>query len=185
MKNIRFTLVAALLLFLAGQKAEAVEIRHLDPPCWWVGMKNTELQIMVHGQGISNSSVDIKYPGVTVKEIVRTENPNYLFIYLDIAPKTKPGKMDIVFKDGKDKTVHEFELLPRNTKEGAKGFTSADVLYLITPDRFANGNPENDAIGGARVNRERSGARHGGDIKGVTDKMTKAQIMEKIREAIA
>ena len=84
MKNIRFTLVAALLLFLAGQKAEAVEIQHLDPPCWWVGMKNTELQILVHGQGISNSSVDIKYPGVTVKEIVRTENPNYLFIYLDI-----------------------------------------------------------------------------------------------------
>ena len=157
MKNISITLVAALLLFFAGQKAEAVEIQHLDPPCWWVGMKNTELQIMFHGPEISKSEVSIKYPGVTIKEVVKVDSPNYLFIYLDIDPKTKPGKMDIVFKNGKDKTVHEYELLPRSTKEGAQGFTSADVLYLITPDRFANGNPSNDTIGGARVNRQRSG----------------------------
>ena len=142
----------------------ATEIQHLDPPCWWVGMKNTELQIMVHGPEISKSDVEIKYPGVTIKEVVKTENPNYLFLYLNIAPKTKPGKMNIVFKDGKEKEVYEYQLLPRSTKEGAKGFTSEDVLYLITPDRFANGDPSNDTIGGARMNRERSGSRHGGDI---------------------
>lgn len=158
MKNFTLSLVAAVLLSFVGQKAAAVEIQHLDPPCWWVGMKNTQLQIMVHGENISNSTVKIKYPGVSIKEIVKTGNPNYLFIYLDIDPMTKPGKMDIVFKDGKDKLVHEYELLPRSTKEGAKGFTSADVLYLITPDRFANGDPSNDTIGGARMNRERSGA---------------------------
>ena len=171
MKNSALAIITAVLLFFAGQKAQAVEIQHLDPPCWWVGMKNTQLQIMVHGPEISKSSVDIRYPGVTVKEIVKTENPNYLFIYLDIAPDTKPGKMNIRFKNGRDKLVYEYELLPRSTKEGAKGFTSADVLYLITPDRFANGDPSNDTIGGARMNRARSGARHGGDIKGVTDNL--------------
>ena len=169
MKNIRLALVAAVLLLFAGFAATAAEIQHLDPPCWWVGMKNTQLQIMVHGPDISKSTVEIKYPGVRIKEVVKTENPNYLFIYIDIAPKTKPGKMDLVFKEGKEKTVYEYELLPRSTKQGADGFTSADVLYLITPDRFANGNPSNDTIGGARMSRERSGARHGGDIKGVTD----------------
>ena len=169
MKNIRLALVAAVLLLFAGFAATAAEIQHLDPPCWWVGMKNTQLQIMVHGPDISKSTVEIKYPGVRIKEVVKTENPNYLFIYIDIAPKTKPGKMDIVFKEGKEKTVYKYDLLPRSTKQGADGFTSADVLYLITPDRFANGNPSNDTIGGARMSRERSGARHGGDIKGVTD----------------
>ena len=125
MRNIALSFIAAVILSFLGQNAAAAEIQHLDPPCWWVGMKNTELQIMVHGQGISNSEVSIKYPGVTIKEVVKVENPNYLFIYLDIDPKTKPGKMDIVFKEGKNKTVHEYELLPRSTKEGAKGFTSA------------------------------------------------------------
>ena len=62
MKNIRLALVAAMLLLFAGFKAEAAEIQHLDPPCWWVGMKNTELQIMVHGPEISKSKVEIKYP---------------------------------------------------------------------------------------------------------------------------
>ena len=171
MKNLRLLFLLACLLVFRGHNVAAVEIQHLDPPCWWVGMKNTELQLMVHGPAVSEASVKIKHPGVKVKEIVRTENPNYIFIYLDIAPDARPGKMDIVFTKGKEKHVHEYELLPRRTKEGAQGFTSEDVLYLITPDRFANGDPSNDAIGGARVNRARSGARHGGDIKGVTDNL--------------
>ena len=88
MRNIALSFIAAVILSFLGQNAAAAEIQHLDPPCWWVGMKNTELQIMVHGQGISNSEVSIKYPGVTIKEVVKVENPNYLFIYLDIDPKT-------------------------------------------------------------------------------------------------
>ena len=82
MKRFSLTLVAAILLLFAGYSAAAAEIQHLDPPCWWVGMKNTELQIMVHGPEISKSTVEVKYPGVKIKEVIRTENPNYLFIYL-------------------------------------------------------------------------------------------------------
>ena len=69
MRNIALSLVAAVLLAFGGQKMAAAEIQHLDPPCWWVGMKNTELQIMVHGPEISKSEVSIKYPGVTIKEV--------------------------------------------------------------------------------------------------------------------
>ena len=75
--------------------------------------------------------------------------------------------MNIEFTEGKKKTIQPYELKPRNPKPGALGFTTADVLYLITPDRFANGDPSNDNLEGATVNRERPGSRHGGDIRGI------------------
>lgn len=161
-------IAAVLSLFCLFISANAADIQNIDPPFWWVGMKNTELQIMVHGPEISQSDVLVRYPGVTLKEVVRTSNPNYVFIYVDVTSKAKPGKMNIVFsKDGQE-TVKEYELKARNTKKGAQGFTTEDVLYLITPDRFANGDESNDIVDGARVDRQRSGGRHGGDIKGVT-----------------
>jgi glycosidase len=133
-------------------------------------MKNTELQIMVYGKNISGSKVSINYPGVKVKEIVSVESPNYLFIYLNITESAEPGIMNIEFSEGKKKTTQPYELKQRNPKPGALGFNTADVLYLITPDRFANGDPSNDNSDGAIVNRERPGSRHGGDIRGIINK---------------
>jgi neopullulanase len=130
-------------------------------------MKNTELQILVHGENISDSKVSIAYPGVRVKEIVRVESPDYLFIYLEISASAKSGTMNIEFNHGTEKTIQAFELKDRNPRPGALGFSTADVLYLITPDRFANGDPSNDNLEGASVNRERSGSRHGGDLRGI------------------
>ena len=132
-------------------------------------MKNPELQIMVYGPGIGEAHVSVDYPGVRLKETVKTENPNYLFLYLDIEEDAAPGRMDLSFETAGGTMVREYELLPRSTKPGAMGFSGADVLYLITPDRFANGDPSNDTLEGARVDRSRSGGRHGGDIRGVTD----------------
>lgn len=149
--------------------ANAVDIQNVDPPFWWVGMKNTELQILLHGKDIAKSDVTVNYPGVNVKEVVRTTNPNYVFLYVDITSKAKPGKMNITFTENGQKTVQPYELKARNKKKGALGFTPEDVLYLITPDRFANGDEANDTLEGARVDRSRSGGRHGGDIKGVTN----------------
>ena len=160
---------AALACGLAGQLAQAAEINRIEPPCWWVGMKNPELQIMVYGPGIGEAHVSVDYPGVRLKETVKTENPNYLFLYLDIEEDAAPGRMDLSFETAGGIMVREYELLPRSTKPGAMGFSGADVLYLITPDRFANGDPSNDTLEGARVDRSRSGGRHGGDIRGVTD----------------
>ena len=167
-KKICFAL-AALACVLAGQLAQAAEINRIEPPCWWVGMKNPELQIMVYGPGIGEAHVSVDYPGVRLKETVKTENPNYLFLYLDIEKDAAPGRMDLSFETAGETIVRSYELLPRSTKPGAMGFSGADVLYLITPDRFANGDPSNDTLEGARVDRSRSGGRHGGDIRGVTD----------------
>ena len=167
-KKICFAL-AALACVLAGQLAQAAEINRIEPPCWWVGMKNPELQIMVYGPGIGEAHVSVDYPGVRLKETVKTENPNYLFLYLDIEEDAAPGRMDLSFETSGGTMVREYELLPRSSKPGAMGFSGADVLYLITPDRFANGDPSNDTLEGARVDRSRSGGRHGGDIRGVTD----------------
>ena len=170
MKRFLMALIGFLALSLGpGFRAYSAEIQNVDPPFWWVGMKNPTLQILIHGPKIAENEVSVNYPGVSVKDIVKTENPNYLFLYLNIGPSAKPGTMDITFSGKDGKTVRPFELKERNKKPGALGFTTEDVLYLITPDRFADGNPDNNTLEGARADRSRSGGRHGGDIKGVVD----------------
>ena len=149
--------------------SKAIDVQRMEPANWWVGMENHELQVLLYGKDIAKSDVRISYPGVTLKEVAKVENPNYLFLYLDIDESAKPGTMDIVIKEGKKQQKQPFELRERNRKVGAQGFSTADVIYLITPDRFANGNPQNDNLGEVMVNRQRSGARHGGDIRGIID----------------
>ncbi len=163
MKKILFSI----LLFLAVLKAGAVEITRIEPASWWVGMKNTELQILVYGTNISKSKVTLNYPGVKIKEAVTVESPNYIFIYLNISAKAKPGTMNLVFTSGTEKLVQAYPLMPRSKTPGAAGFTSADVLYLITPDRFSNGNPANDILENSTVNRKNANSRHGGDLQGI------------------
>ena len=147
-------------------QANAIQITRVEPANWWVGMKNTQLQVMVYGPNISKSKLTLTYPGVTIKEVARTDNANYLFIYLNIAAQTKPGLVNLQFTDGAQKFIYNYPLRAR-TKEGAAGFNSSDVLYLITPDRFANGNPKNDALEDVNINRNDPNARHGGDLDGI------------------
>lgn len=151
--------------------AEAIDIHRLEPASWWVGMKNPELQLMVYGPDIARSTVQIDYPGVRIKEVVGVENPNYLFIYLEIAPDALPGTMAIRFQQGKEKTIRHFELKERSRQPGAAGFSSEDVMYLITPDRFANADPSNDNLDEVKTDRSKGGARHGGDLKGIIQKL--------------
>ncbi len=121
LKN-NFAMFSLQFLFLGYiTNISAVNITHIDPSFWWVGMKNTELQILVYGENISSSKVAINYPGVNIKEIVSVENPNYLFIYLDITKSAEPGIMEIEFTEGAKKTVQPFELKERNPKPGALG----------------------------------------------------------------
>ena len=126
---------------------------------------------MVYGKNIAHAEVSIDYPGVRLKEVVRLESANYLFLYLDISAEAKAGRMDIQFTDGKQRFVQPYELRERNQKIGAQGFSPADVMYLITPDRFANADPKNDNLDSVKVDRSRSGARHGGDIRGIINKL--------------
>lgn len=167
LKKLNKIVFVAALIIGCTLSSSAVNITHVDPAFWWTGMKNPELQILVYGENISDCKVKIDYPGVNVKEIVSVENPNYLFIYLDITKSAEPGKMDIEFIGSNNTTIQPFELKERNSKPGALGFSPADVLYLITPDRFSNGDSTNDNLEGAQVNRKGSWGRHGGDLRGV------------------
>jgi len=153
--------------------AKDYEIKHLEPLNWWVGMQHSELQLMVHGDNISELTPEIYYPGVTVVNTATTDNKNYLFINLQIADSTKAGKFAIVFKKSEKPVVSVNYSLDERAKNSAarKGFDASDVIYLLVPDRFANGSPANDSKVDQRekVNRSASGGRHGGDLKGMQD----------------
>jgi glycosidase len=140
----------------------------MEPAFWWTGMKNTGLQLMLYGKNIGRADVQLEYPGVRLKEIARADSPNYLFLYLDIDPTAKPGTIYISLKEGKKKKVIQtLELKPRVASVGARGFTPADVLYLLMPDRFANGDPSNDVWDHEPIDRNDPFGRHGGDFAGI------------------
>ena len=169
------TLLIVMTLFgLFGFKsaARAVTVEKVAPQFWWAGMKNPELQIMLYGDKIASSDVTLSSKDVAIKEIVRQDNPNYLLLYVDLSDAA-PQQFDIILKQGKKSAVVPYELKARTRKgTGIQGFTSSDVLYLIMPDRFANGNPENDVAEGmleGKVDRNDLFARHGGDLQGVSD----------------
>lgn len=157
---------------LTGQAKTTVD--RMDPPMWWTGMESQQLQIMVNGENIRDAVPEISYKGVDIDSVVRLDSPNYQLLYLSVTDDAKPGTMDIVFKSGKQKVKASYELLARD-KAGADyvGFDSSDALYLMMPDRFADGNPENNEVKGLKnpVKADRSdlGARHGGDLKGIMD----------------
>lgn len=163
-----------ILLFIVfiSQSIFAIDVKTVDPAFWWSGMKNTELQILLHGDNIAKSDVSITSKTARIKETVKLESPNYLILYLDLS-NTAPEKFDIILQQGKDKKVIPYEIKQRKPGSSERiGFNSSDVLYLIMPDRFANGDTSNDVIKGMRedkVDRNGQYARHGGDFKGVSN----------------
>ncbi len=166
----RISLFILLTCFVCNLTAFS-QITRIEPAFWWTGMKNSELQIMVYGPDIAKKQVSITYPGVRVKEVVGVESPNYLFLYLEITDTAQPGAVPIVFSEGKKSFTYSYELKQRKKLKGAGGFTPADVMYLITPDRFANADPSNDNLDDVKVDRERPNARHGGDIRGIINQL--------------
>lgn len=163
----------AVLSFLSGHSdTRTATIKKIAPTFWWAGMKNPELQILLYGDNIASSEVTLSSKNVELKEVVKQENPNYLLLYVDLSDAT-PQTFDICLKQGRKTTVVPYELKQR-TRKGTdiEGFTSSDVLYLIMPDRFANGNPDNDVIPGMlenKVDRTEQYGRHGGDLQGISE----------------
>jgi glycosidase len=177
MKRI-FTLLMLLLftgslaLTAKPRKAAPVLQPRVEPTFWWAGMKNPHLQLMVHGQDIGQSRVVVNHPGIRLLSVTTVENPNYLFIDLDLA-QAIPGKFDLLFqKEGKTLATTTYELKEREPGSALRqGFNSSDAMYLVMPDRFANGDPGNDAVEGMKENPDRTDlrGRQGGDIKGLRD----------------
>jgi glycosidase len=150
------------------------QVQHVEPLNWWIGMKDNNLQLMVNGTGVGETTPVINYTGVTIKKVNKADSKNYLFIDLAIATTTKPGTFNIKFnKAGKTLYTYDYTLLARNKNASQlKGFNPSDVIYLIVPDRFANGDYNNDVVAGMKedkINRSFDGGRHGGDIRGMID----------------
>jgi len=173
---IRFLIISTSLILFSACSESSIsaangDIERVEPPFWWQGFRNTELQLLVHGEKVGELTPTVEYAGITVKRVERGESPNYLFVYLDIAPSAKVGRFDILFT-GEERTLsYSYELREKNPDpDHTKAFSAADVVYLITPDRFANGNPDNDSVDGYddASNRDDDYGRHGGDIDGVS-----------------
>ena len=157
------------LLFILISTFTFAQIQRVEPAFWWKGMKNPELQILVYGKNIANQTIELSN-GIQIKELKKVENPNYVFITLNTDEITVP-KFKINLKNGK-KLVNSFdyELKKRNPNSANRNsFTSKDVMYLIMPDRFANGDYSNDSQPNLteKANRNLPSGRHGGDLRGI------------------
>ncbi len=144
----------------------------IEPPNWWIGLKHRQVEILINRKDVATFDLNMDhYKSVKIKAIEKTDNPNYLFVTLDISPKAKPGKAVFRFQKGAESFSLEYPLLARDTVNPERGLTSKDVLYLLMPDRFANGDPSNDNVAGMLdgLHRDSLRRRHGGDLQGILD----------------
>lgn len=157
------------ILFFSIFSSIAQKIERVEPPFWWAEMKQTKLQLMLYGKNIAAFNPVINDKSIEITGIIKTENPNYLFIDLNLE-KANAGTFDLLLKNGKKELKHSYELRQRSKNSAQrKGFDSSDVVYLLMPDRFSNGNPLNDSHPQLteKLNRSYHGGRHGGDIQGI------------------
>ena len=163
------SIILLAIFALLSVRSSAQDLSRVEPPFWWVGMVNQHLQLMIYGADIAELSPKIDYPGVSLTKTIQIKNPNYLFIDLQLTEGVVPGAFEIEFSRGKKVVqTYTYELKERREHSALRqGFNSSDVLYLITPDRYANGDPSNDEMPGLKEksNRTFPGGRHGGDIQ--------------------
>ena len=167
--------IVKILLIFISVNLYAQKIERIEPKNWWVGMKHSKIQLLVYGENIGNLQPKFQSESISLERTIKVKNPNYLFLYISINEDAKPGVVPVNFYDkNKLKITYDFQLLEREGgREEIEGFNTSDVIYLITPDRFADGNSSNNTIVGMPDihNRDDKGARHGGDIKGMLDNL--------------
>ena len=148
----------------------SAQVSKVEPPMWWSGMHNTNVMVTLYGENLADYAVASN--DLTITDVVRLENNNYLFVYLDFAA-AKPGTYQLVLEHSQKESIQiPYELMER--REGSalrKGYDSSDFIYLIMPDRFANGDPTNDSHPDLheQSNRKDPWGRHGGDLQGIID----------------
>ncbi|MFK7924492.1 MAG: glycoside hydrolase family 13 protein [Bacteroidia bacterium] len=173
MKRLHFNLFA--LLLTLSYSLNAQNLQRVEPPFWWVGMQNESLQLLVYGPNIAANKVSVNYPGVQLMSTQEVANSNYLFLNLEITGQASAGLMPIVFSQGENSFSVQYELQAREAQDNRiQGVTSEDFIYLLMPDRFSNGNPNNDVIEGmnqSESSRSKQYARHGGDLQGIANKL--------------
>ena len=168
-KGMKSATLVALFLTSSLSMNAAQKIDRIEPTNWFVGMKNPQVQLMVYGKDVRAAEVSTDYPGVRIDSLVRLDSPNYLLVYMNVKD-AKPGTMNLLFRAGKSKTNVKYELKARDMKgEDHMGFTNADVLYMLMPDRFASSgkNLKVKGLNAYTVNRKEPSLRHGGDLEGI------------------
>jgi len=163
-----------LLLFFVTVSSLCAQEYELYPANWWIGMKYNKLQIMIRGNNVGeHTGFTINYPGVTLTKVNKFQNKNYVILDVTVGTTAKPGTVGIRSKKGNQSVNFEFNLQSRRPGRGlafANGATSQDLMYLIMPDRFSNGDPSNDRVAGMQdqtLRRDTVFNRHGGDLKGI------------------
>ncbi len=155
-------------------KTGADRIKHVEPLCWWVGMK-TPLQLLVQGEGIRDFDVWIEGgKGVRATVAHEVESPNYLFIDVQIDKAARPGTYKLCFSNGEEEFSVPYEIGARRPgSAGRRSFSSADLMYLLMPDRFVNGDPSNDSTADTfeKAASDEFFGRHGGDIAGIRSQL--------------
>ncbi len=169
------SLVLTVLLLTFGTQLWAQKVERIEPASWWIGFNNPTVQVLVYGENIASLRPSVDYAGVSLARIIAVENPNYLFLDLKVDKNAQPGKVKIQFFQGKrERTSATLELFEREENSANReGFNQSDAIYLIMPDRFANGNPDNDEIPGMLEKPDRSEpyGRHGGDLQGIHNRL--------------
>lgn len=176
------TLICGFIIFVVPivltpffASAQIFDLKRVEPPSWWVGMKSGELQLLVHGENISLTTPVVDFAGVSIRQFTVLDSPNYLFVDLHISSTVQAGSFDIDFvHDNKTVASYNYRLEPRKPGSAQRaGFDQSDVMYLLFPDRFANGDPENDNHPEMleKVDRNNRDGRHGGDIRGIINNL--------------
>ena len=168
-----FLILALAALNLTAMAAKKTVVNRIEPTDWFVGLKNSTVQLMVYGTGIRDAaSVTTDYPGVVIDSLVRLDSPNYLLVYMNLKD-AQPGTMTLKFELKKKKYDVPYNLKAREMSGDRRmGFTNADVLYMLMPDRFAQGAGHNPQIKGMRAYKEdrtKPSLRHGGDLNGIRE----------------
>jgi glycosidase len=162
-------------LLLLNYNSEAQKLQRIEPMFWFAGMQDSNLQLMIHGKNVALNSINLKYKGVKLVKVNRVENPNYLFVDLEISKSAKPGVFPINLSYEGKTQVYNYELRARDQSANQfQGVTNKDFIYLIMPDRFANGDKTNDVIAGMNetaLNRDSMYYRHGGDLEGIINRL--------------
>jgi glycosidase len=168
-KTLRLCAFARISLFLLIATTSFAQIQKVEPPFWYADMNLSTVQIMFYGKNIAENKVTVS-SNIAIESIQKTENPNYIFVTID-TKNANPQTLVFTFKNSKNKSfTQNYELKERRKNSKLReGFNSSDVVYLLMPDRFANGNPDNDSdtTTTEKANRNLPGGRHGGDISGI------------------
>ena len=175
MKHHLKILLITIIFFQAFSLLSQISFQRIEPPFWWTGMQDTSLQLMVYGKDISETNALINYPGVILKKALKLESPDYLVLDLVISRDARPGLIPLVFEYQREIIFSvNYELKSRaDGSRDREGFGKNDVIYMLMPDRFSNGDNGNDTVEGMleAANPGDPNGRHGGDIKGISDKL--------------